>query len=368
MDTLEQAATAFDAIDSGKAPPSPEARRSATLDMGDIFGDMGSLEVDEESPARGGGDDLPIKGEKSAKSKRPEDEDEDDDPEVIDGDEDEDGEEPDEDADDEDDAEDEDPALKGKFEVIVDGEPVQVELREALNGYIRTETFHRRLNELNEYKETLAVNATQLYEDRKKAVELISDLQKLTDQLIPKEPDWDEEYKRDPAAARRLQKQYDDIKKVKAGLDAEKGNINKAQTKESEEQFVEYRRGENIKLLRAYPHWQDPKDGVEKMKKDLTMMHKSLSDVGFTDDEIKTIYDSRMVKVAMKAARYDRLMAKNIKAVPEGNNKPPNSGGGRNRTAPKGNRIARDALRKTGSVEAAASVFTDIITPKSRRK
>ena len=369
MDTLEQAATAFDAIDSGKAPSAPEARRSPSLDMSDLFGDMGSLEVDETSPARGGGDNLPVDGEKPAKARKPYPEDEeDDDAEVIDGGEDEDGEEPDEDADDEDDAEDDDPALAVKYEVVVDGEPVEVELKEALNGYIRTETFHRRLNELNEYKGTLAANASQLYEDRKKAIEMIDDLQKLTNQLIPKEPDWDEEYKRDPAAARRLQKQYDEIKKVKDGLEAERGNIRKVQTEEEEAGFVEYRKGENLKLLRAYPHWQDPKTGVEAMKKDLTMMHTSLSNVGFTDDEIKTIYDARMIKIAMKAARYDRLMAKDVKPVLAKNNKPSNSGVGRKSTAPKGNRGARAALQKTGSVEAAASVFTDLITPKSRRK
>src|SRR6188472_1850810 len=34
--------------------------------------------------------------------------------------------------------------------VNVDGQPAEVSLQEALNGYVRAETFHRRLNQLQE--------------------------------------------------------------------------------------------------------------------------------------------------------------------------------------------------------------------------
>ena len=35
-------------------------------------------------------------------------------------------------------------------EVVVDGHPFEVTLGEALNGYVRQETFHRRLGEVNQ--------------------------------------------------------------------------------------------------------------------------------------------------------------------------------------------------------------------------
>ena len=37
-----------------------------------------------------------------------------------------------------------------KYEVIVDGQPTEVSLGEALNGYVRQETFHRRMTELSQ--------------------------------------------------------------------------------------------------------------------------------------------------------------------------------------------------------------------------
>ena len=39
-----------------------------------------------------------------------------------------------------------------KYEVVVDGHPFEVTLGEALNGYVRQETFHRRLGELNQLR------------------------------------------------------------------------------------------------------------------------------------------------------------------------------------------------------------------------
>jgi len=377
MSTLEQAAMDFDAMDRGQKPAPPEPSRSASeLDMGDIFGDMGALEIDEGSPPQGGGDNLPIKGAKQPKQEVEETEEEDEELDPNDPDfflktqkDEEEGDDADDEGDEGDEDDDgEDELAKMEFEVVVDGEPAKVNLREALNGYIRQDTFHRRLNELNEYKGTLGTAANQLLEDRKKAIAMIEDLQKLTDALIPKEPDWDAEYARDPAKARVLQKQYDEVKKIKDGLANERSKITEEQQKEDEAAMLEYRRGENMKLLQAYPHWGG-KEGETRMKADLSAMFESLSQAGFTREEIQTIYDSRMIKVAMKAARYDRLMAGKIKPVRKGNHKPLNSGAGPSakRTAPKGNRQASAELRKTGSVEAAGRVFADLIS-KPRRK
>lgn len=371
MDSLEIAANAFNAINAGEKPPSSRDESSTpVLAVDDLFGDLGVPEYDDESPVRGGGDDdLPLKG---AKAKKPDPEDEYDDIDVVEGDEDEDDEDTGDDSDAEDDEEDEgeaDPVLAREFEIIIDGEPAKVTVDEALKGYIRQETFHQRLNEVRDMGETLRTEAGKLYADRKKAIELINDLQGFYDKLIPAEPNWDQEYAKDPVKARALQKQYETVKAIRDGLDTEKKKIGDENKADTEDGFLEYRRGENIKLLKAYPHWQDPAKGADNMKRDLSRMFQTLTETGFTEEEIRTIYDSRMIKVAMKAAKYDRLMAKKIKAVPERNNRPPNSGVGRDvsRNAPKGNRGAREVLRKTGSIEAAANVFTDIIAPKRRK-
>src|SRR5690606_6508168 len=42
--------------------------------------------------------------------------------------------------------------LGAKVAVVVDGKEEEVTLEEALNGYIRTQTFHTRMNQLNEIR------------------------------------------------------------------------------------------------------------------------------------------------------------------------------------------------------------------------
>ena len=42
-----------------------------------------------------------------------------------------------------------------KYEVVVDGHPFEVTLGEALNGYVRQETFHQRMGEVNQLRNAL---------------------------------------------------------------------------------------------------------------------------------------------------------------------------------------------------------------------
>src|SRR6478736_1748565 len=102
-----------------------------------MFGNLGNLEVDDESPEKGGGDDEPDPDEiiyaKEPETKRKADPD-------VEEEEEEPDEEPEEEAEDEGiDAGELD--LKAKVKVMVDGEEATVPLKEALEGYIRTETF-----------------------------------------------------------------------------------------------------------------------------------------------------------------------------------------------------------------------------------
>ena len=175
-DGLENAAKAFDAVIQSE--PGRATGKAAVPSEGPpepMFRNVGELEVDDDSPAKGGGDeDDPeelIYGKESNKagprdpSKRDKPGGEGDD-ESEDADEDgsDDGDDGDGEAEESDD---EEAAILGrKVEVTVDGEPVQVSVKEALEGYVRTETFHRRMNQLDEAKKIFrraAADAVQNY-------------------------------------------------------------------------------------------------------------------------------------------------------------------------------------------------------------
>src|SRR5262249_40047925 len=99
--------------------------------------------------------------------------------------------------------------LARKVEVTVDGAPVEVSLKEALEGYVRTETFHRRMNQLDEAKKIVRRAAADAVHNYEYSINIAKEMEAHMDQMIPKEPDWDQEFQRDPARARELQKYYE---------------------------------------------------------------------------------------------------------------------------------------------------------------
>jgi hypothetical protein len=170
---IDKAAAAFEAVINGD--PNTVAKKTGGKGVDNsgppevLFGNVG--ELDPDTDARGGGDDEDeVDENKTEKDKtdprgpRKRDKEADDDGEESDDDGD--GDESDGDAGDEGDPESDDGLpdddeetskedaefLKREVELTVDGEPVTVSLQEALQGYVRTETFHRRMNQLDEAK------------------------------------------------------------------------------------------------------------------------------------------------------------------------------------------------------------------------
>jgi len=364
-DSIEQAAAAFD-VALGNTQKSAQESSADNGPIEVMFGNVGDLEVDDESPARGGGDDddtgLPIpRKQRAAKAEEDADdfesildqgEDEDDaDAEVADPDEDSEGEE--DKKEDEEDVE--------IYEVVVDGERVEVDLREALDGYIRKETFHRRLNDLSEASKVIRSEAVQVIEDRKRYTDLIATMEAHLEQLVPPEPDWDAEYARDPAAARLLEKKYAEIKSTRAALEAEKGRVSAEQQAQDEAEMKKFISAENQKILANNPAWKDEK----VMTRDLTLMMNTGKKAGFSEKEISEVYDSRMINILLKAAKYDRLQESKPKPIRRGK-KPLKPGAGSARTAPRGDK-AMSNLSRTGSVDDAANVMLQLISPKRKR-
>jgi hypothetical protein len=363
-DGIEQAAAAFDADAQSFAPlpkPNGAAPRRTKDDGGEgpqdrLFGAIGDLEVDDDSPAKGGGDDE----DPEAKIYDLPDGDDGEAEEGDAGEGDDDDSEGDEGRKGEDQGDDEE-FLAQEVQVTVDGEPKTVKLKEALEGYIRTETLHKRLNEIDETKkivQRVAADAVQNYEY---SMGLAKEIEAHLDALVPKEPDWDAEFQKNPARARELQKYYEQVKGFKATL---KGRLGEAAKKQAESDAVqlssfaeaEAKRFDNLNSK----HWAtDPK----KKAKDLQAMRRTALTEKFSEEEIAQVYDSRMLNILLKASKYDRMMAARPKPVQRVRSKPiaPGAGSARTRTAQRGVSTAMKQLNKTGSIEDAAVVFDELI-------
>jgi len=367
-DDMESAAQAFDAAITAEQrgnPPAPPEDTSKHKPTERMFSNLGKTEVDDESPEKGGGDDDPdpeeaIYAKKSGDKKAADDE------ESSESDDDE------EDAEDskatKEEEEDDDEGidageldLETKVKVMIDGEEATVPLKEALEGYIRTETFHRRLSEMDEGRKIVQSAAAEVVNNYNYAKQLIETMEGQLKELVPPEPDWDKEFAADPQKARNLQKYYQQVAAFKNKLQTQREEINQKQAAHDAEQLKAYAETEEIRFNRLNSkNW-----GVDPSRKtkDLQAMRRTALTEGFTEEELNGVFDSRMLQVLLKASKYDRITATKPKPKQMGTKPVPPGPGKRsvNGTGRKGIADAMNKLARTGSIEDAAPVFDQIL-------
>jgi hypothetical protein len=108
-------------------------------------------------------------------------------------------------------------------------------------------------------------------------------------------------------------------------------------------------------LIQAVPEWKDSK----KAQAEKALLVEFGKKIGFSDDELKNVYDHRAVIALRKAALYDQMMSKRGQIKPVVNNGPRTakpSAAGRVSTTTESTR-AKQRLAKSGRVNDAASAI-----------
>lgn len=319
---------------------------------------QGNLIVDDS------GNPIPVRT-KPAKAKTPDPEEEEDEDADADA-EGEEGDEEDEEDEEDVDADDKDPLLKEKYAIVVDGEEAEVSVGEALRGYTRTQTFHKRMNKLAEASTAINTEAEALIADRKTLAQKYEDLAKEMETVVPPEPNWDEEYKKDPVRARAMEKQYQGIKQKIVEIRTKRDDAAKEADEKQKKRIAELGEVEFRKFAVA-SGWRNEKQA----NADLDAMKKTGLAVGFTEEDINSVIDSRMLMVLRKAAKYDAMMAARPRPVKTGKTSTRTNGAlpAERRTSPTGVQTARATTLQPGksSIDQAADVFLRHIQQPSRR-
>jgi hypothetical protein len=245
-----------------------------------------------------------------------------------------------------------------RYEVTVDGQPKEVSLKEALDGYIRTETFNQRMSQVGIASQQVSQEAQNVARMRDNYINQTAILEQEIMTLLPKEPDWDAEYSKDPKAAYELRKQYDAIagkltelrRSREAAANERQQEVARNTENYAKEQFAQFVMEEKI-----------PDEGA--LKKEISSMRRTAIAAGFAEHEVASVYDKRMLKILRKASRYDRLMATRPKAVIPGKGKTLTPGNAP-RVGNSGRKSIDEAQRRlanTGRLDDAASVFERIL-------
>jgi hypothetical protein len=248
-----------------------------------------------------------------------------------------------------------------RYKIQVDGEEREVSLNEALRGYQREETFNTRMRQMVEVAKTIDQRGAEAQQAREAYIDLCKRQEEEFAALIPKEPDWEQLYKQDPAAAHNLEKNY---KAVYGTLDAIRQRRTAAQQQaynDNAQRTASYARAEFDKFVH-----RNKLANQTEVDRAINSMRRTASNHGFSEDEISSTYDERMLSILHKAAKYDNMVANKPFPV-----QPERQGALQPGSAPRiGNGAARslnDAQKRlaaTGRVDDAALVMAQFLRPQ----
>jgi hypothetical protein len=204
------------------------------------------------------------------------------------------------------------------FTVKIDGEEAEVTLEEALSGYQRERTFHKRMNEVSQKSKAVEAKDAETKQLRDQYAE---GLQQLEQALKVPEPNWEE---------LRRTKTNDEFASIHAEYQIQQNNLAKVQQQqqtiksqqqaEQQAQYQNHLKTEFDTMLDKIPAWRDEKVRDAERSK---VISYAKSHMGYSDDEIAQASDHRAIVTLRKAMLYDELMGgktqakKKVKIAPK---------------------------------------------------
>ena len=247
-----------------------------------------------------------------------------------------------------------------RYKIQVDGEEREVSLNEALRGYQREETFNTRMRQMVEVAKTIDQRGAEAQGARDAYIQLCLRQEQEFAALIPREPDnWDALYKQDPAGAHALEQNYRHVYGTLNAIRQRRAAAQQEAFNDNAQRTASYARAEFDKFCS-----KNKLANQTEVDHAIKGMRATAASHGFSEDEIGTTYDERMLSVLLKASKYDRMMAnKPFPVQPERGLQPgsaPRIGNGAARSM----NDAQRRLASTGRVDDAALVMAQFLRPQ----
>ena len=240
------------------------------------------------------------------------------------------------------------------------GEEREVTLDELIKSYQLGTDYTKKSQAVAEERKAVESERQAVQEAKQMRDTYAQRLEMIEQMLQPQEENL--EYLRETDPIGYSVKVSDMIQKEKqlAAVQADRYRINQQQEQERQAQMQHVVAEEMQKLSSYIPEFTDPAKG-ETIRNDIRAFAKQ---VGFSDNELAAVYDSRAVLTLYKAMQYDKLVAskpaitKKVneapKAIKSGVSKPRDSNAEETRKL-------KARARASGSIRDAASVFERFI-------
>ena len=243
--------------------------------------------------------------------------------------------------------------------VVVDGQPTEVTLDEALKGYSRTQDYTRKTQALaQERREFHEKEVAALQAERQQYAQYLGQLRQHLD-AYSAEPDWPTlKATMTPEMFAATWTEWDTRSKQIAAVKAEEQRIAEENQKAAQTAFTEKMQEQNRRLLTELPELADPKKGPELSK---ALIEHAVAR-GFEPKDLQNNEDYRLVLLLHDSMMLQRQKAKapEIRQRVEKVLESPKPGAN---TQPAKSDAQKDALKrleKSGRPEDAAKVFATI--------
>lgn len=250
-----------------------------------------------------------------------------------------------------------------RFKVKVDNEEIEVTLEELQQGYSRTKDYTKKTQALAETRKTVEAERARI-EEAKQLRDTYSQRLQVIEQMLNQPADNEnlsELRESDPIGyAIKVAERAEREKQLQA-VQLERQRIAQQQQSEQQEQLKSHLAQETEKLKSSIPVFRDEVK-ADMARKEIKAFAK---EVGFSDQELANVYDSRAVLVLYEAAQYRKLMKGKSVAAKKVNDAPKTlrSGASQPQGTSEQEAIKKQfqKLKQSGKKQDAAKLFEKFI-------
>jgi hypothetical protein len=234
----------------------------------------------------------------------------------------------------------------------------EVTLNELIKSYQLGTDYTKKSQAVAEERKAVEAERQAVQEAKQMRDTYAQRLEMIEQMLVPQQQEENLEYLKETDPIGYSVKVAEMIQRDKqlAAVQAERHRINQQQEQDRQVQMQSVVAEEMQKLSSYIPEFTDPAKG-EAIRNDIRAFGKQ---IGFSDNELAAVYDSRAVLTLYKAMQYDKLVAskpaitKKVneapKAIKSGVSKPRDSNAEETRKL-------KARARSSGSIRDAANVF-----------
>ncbi len=245
---------------------------------------------------------------------------------------------------------------KPRYKAKVDGEEIEVDIDELINGYQRTADYTKKSQALAEQRKAIEAERVHLEQVKQERQAYAQKLQALNQFLSQQDQGENLEALKesDPIGYAVKVAERTEREKQLAVVRAEQQRIAQQQQAEQQQSLQNHLKSEAQKLSAAIPELSTPKG--DEVRKQIREYAKSQ---GWSDEELGSVYDHRAVVALYKAMKFEQLqkskpeIQKKVSQAPKmlksGTSVPP--------TKSQQDKQLSQRLKQTGKVKDAAALL-----------